>query len=307
MFFVAVAIPSTFEPGRAGAVLFVTAYVLVRATHVTVYWIAAGDDWALRRQLLRAFSPTAFSAVLWFAGAALDEHARLGFWFAGWAVDFIGVYLTSRNPGWRLTAASHFAERFGLIVLIAIGESLVSIGVGASGTEITWRFIGAILAGLVVAIALWWLYFDVIVHIAERTLLGLTGVPRVKLARDSFTYLHLPIVTGIVLTALGMKFALEEHAPGGHEVHQAAAWSLFGGMALYLVALSALRRRNLGRWNRQRLVVAGALLVLALLARQLTGLEQLVAAAVISTALIGYEAVRFREVRREIRQRRYAG
>ena len=295
MFFVAVAIPSSFHSGRAGALLLATAYVTVRLTHFTVYWIAAGADHALRRQLVRGFAGSGFSVVLWFVGAALPEQPRLTLWFAGWAIDFVGVYVTSRNPGWRLTAASHFAERFGLIVLIAIGESLVSIGTTVSSQPLSWHLGGAVLAGLLIAIALWWLYFDVLVHVAERTLLTLTGIPRVKLARDSFTYLHLPIICGIVLSALGLKFALEGHA------HGVGTWSLFGGMALYLVSLSALRRLNIGKWNRQRLVVAAALLGVAPVAGHLGSLGQLVIVAAMTTCLIGYEAVRFRDVRARIR------
>jgi low temperature requirement protein LtrA len=295
MFFVAVAIPSSFHSGRAGALLLAIAYVTVRLTHFTVYWIAAGTDHALRRQLVRGFAGSGFSVVLWFVGAGLPEHPRLALWFAGWAVDFVGVYVTSRNPGWRLTAASYFAERFGLIVLIAIGESLVSIGATVSSQSLSWRLGGAILAGLFIAIALWWLYFDVLVHIAERRLLSLTGIPRVKLARDSFTYLHLPIITGIVLSALGLKFALEGHS------RNVATWSLFGGIALYLVSLSALRRVNLGQWNSQRLVVALVLLGLAPAVVHLSGLGQLVIVAALTTCLVAYEAVRFRDVRAQIR------
>jgi low temperature requirement protein LtrA len=296
MFFTAVAIPSSFQSGRAGALLLVTAYITVRAAHIAVYWIAASADPELRRQLVRGFAGTSGSVVLWIAGACVNEHLRLGLWLAGWAIDFVGVYVTSRDPDWRLTAAGHFAERFGLIVLIAIGESLVSIGVGVSNEPITWRFIAAVLAGLIVAIALWWLYFDVVAHVAERELRRRTGKARVELARDSFTYLHLPIVAGIVLTALGLKFAMETHPD-----HIVGALSLFGGMALYLVSLSALRRRDLGSWNVQRLVVAASLLALIPLVGHLDGLGELLVLAVASAALVSYELIRFADRRAQIR------
>jgi low temperature requirement protein LtrA len=284
MFFAAVAIPSSFDHGHAGAWLFAAAYVLVRGTHVAVYCMAAGDDTALRRQVLRSFSGTGVAAIFWFGGAAAHEQVRLWSWFIGWAIDFVGVYVTSRNPGWRLNAASHFAERFGLIVLIAIGESLISIGAPVSSQPITWHLVAGVFCGLLIAIALWWLYFDLVARVAEHTLLRLTGVARVKLARDSFTYLHLAIVTGIVLTALGLKFALtDSHA------HGVGAWSLYGGMALYLLSLSGLKRRNIGAWNLQRAIVAIALLLLAPVVSHLGGLPQLALLAVVLTALITAE------------------
>jgi low temperature requirement protein LtrA len=297
MFFVAVAIPSSFND-RASALLFVTAYTVVRLAHVAVYWVAAGGDQELRRQLVRGFAGSAGSLALWFAGAAVGSHARLALWFIGWALDFVGVYVTSRNPGWRLTAAAHFAERFALIVLIAIGESLVSIGVGVSSAHllVTWHLIAMILAGLAVAIGLWWLYFDVIVYVAEQTLIRLTGVARVKLARDSFTYLHLPIVAGIVITALGLRFALEQHY-----VHGPGVAALYGGMAIYLVSLSALRRRNLGSWNVERLVVAALLIGLAPVISRADALAQLLVLAVCTVGLIVFEAVRFADLRSRIR------
>jgi low temperature requirement protein LtrA len=295
MFFVAVAIPSSFDAGRAAAMLLATAYVLVRATHVIVYWIAARGDAGLRHQLLTGFTGTGVSAVLWLAGAAVNEHLRLAFWFTGWLIDFVGVYATSRNPGWRLTAASHFAERFALIVLIAIGESLVSIGVGVSAEDITWRLLGSVVLGLIVAISVWWLYFDVVAHVAEATLLRAQGVMRVHLARDSFTYLHLPIVTGIVLTALGLKFAVS-----GHHVHGVGCWTLFGGLALYLTSMSALRKRNVHTWNLRRLVAAATLLLLAPIASHLDGLGQLAVAAAVAALLVSYEGIRFADWRAEI-------
>jgi low temperature requirement protein LtrA len=295
MFFAAVAIPSSFDHGHAGAWLFVAAYVLVRGTHVTVYCIAAGEDTALRHQVLRSFSGTGVAAIFWFAGAAAHEQVRLWCWIVGWAIDFVAVYVTSRKPSWRLNAASHFAERFGLIVLIAIGESLISIGAPVSSRPITWHLVGGVLCGLLIAIALWWLYFDLVAHVAEHTLLSLTGVERVKLARDSFTYLHLAIVTGIVLTSLGLKFALTDH-----HAHGVGAWSLYGGMALYLLSLSALRRLNLGAWNVRRVAAAAILLVLAPLASHLDGLPQLALLAALVTALITAEQTLGRAVHAEL-------
>ena len=125
----------------------------------------------------------------------------------------------------------------------------------------------AALLGLGVSVALWWVYFDVVALVAERVLARLEGEPRSRLARDSFTYLHFPMLVGIVYLALGMKKVLTYVAdPEHHDLGDALPWvplvALFGGAVLYLVALSALRRRNVGGWNVQRLVAAAVLLLL---------------------------------------------
>ena len=109
--------------------------------------------------------------------------------------------------GWRVSPG-HFAERHGLIIIIALGESIVSIGIGVSGVDLgDGRDHGAIL-GVVIAACLWWTYFDVVAVVAEQTLRQATGIAQIRLARDSYSYLHLPMIAGIVLVALGIKKAI---------------------------------------------------------------------------------------------------
>jgi len=105
--------------------------------------------------------------------------------------------------GWRI-APAHFAERHGLVVLIALGESVVAIGVGA-GLKLTASVIGGAALGMVVVSALWWLYFDVAAIFARDALVRARGVARVKLARDAYSYLHLPMVAGIVFFAFDSR------------------------------------------------------------------------------------------------------
>src|SRR6266545_4582916 len=135
--------------------------------------------------------------------------------------------------GWRI-APEHFAERYGLIILIALGESIVAIGVGA-GFELGTGVIVAAALGIVVVSALWWLYFDVAAIFARRRLMQAHGIEQARLARDAYNYLHLPMVAGIVLFALGLKTTL------GHvdeALDTVPAVGLCGGAALYLLAHS---------------------------------------------------------------------
>ena len=156
------------------------------------------------------------------------------------------------SSGWRL-APAHFAERHGLIVIIALGESIVAIGVGAEGNVDAGVVVAAVL-GIVVAGALWWLYFDIVALVAERRLSNAAkGRERNEVARDSFSYLHLPMVAGIVLLALGLKKTLE-HVDDPLKLVPAVA--MLGGIALYLLAHVAFRWRNVHRFSTQRVVCA---------------------------------------------------
>jgi low temperature requirement protein LtrA len=199
--------------------------------------------------------------------------------------------------GWRV-AAKHFAERHGLIVIIALGESIVALGVGAGGLELDAGLISAALLGIAIAGAMWWAYFDLVALVAERRLRTAPCDEQVRIARDSFTYLHLPMVAGIVVFALGVKKTL---AHVDHELETVPAVALCGGAALYFLALSAFKRRNIGSFNYPRLVAASALVVLAPIATAIPALLALGLVAVISVALIAYEFVAYAEARDRIR------
>jgi low temperature requirement protein LtrA len=208
VFFAALAIPNAFQES-AGSIdaglLLALSLIVLRSVHLTVYLIAAGDDRGLRRQLFITAIPIAGWAVLLLVGAEFDGGTRLGLWALALAIDYVGIFVSSRAGGWRLNAAGHFAERHGLIVIIAIGESIVSIGVGAAAYPLTGPVLVAVLLGLAISVTLWWSYFDVVAPVAERVLTRARGQTRATLARDSYTYLHFPMVVGIIYAALGMK------------------------------------------------------------------------------------------------------
>ena len=182
----------------------------------------------------------------------------------------------------------------------------MAVGAGIADEPVTAAVVLAALLGLAVSVALWWVYFDVVALVAERVLSRLEGEPRSRLARDSFTYLHFPMLVGIVYLALGMKKVLTYVAdPEHHDLGDALPWvplvALFGGAVLYLVALSALRRRNVGGWNVQRLVASAALLVLLPFGAQLPAIAALGALLTVLVLLIGYEAVVLADDRDRIR------
>jgi low temperature requirement protein LtrA len=199
--------------------------------------------------------------------------------------------------GWMLVPG-HFAERHGLIVLIAIGESIVAIGAGANA-HLDAGLITAAVLGVVVAAVLWWLYFDVVAIVAARRLAQAPpGRVRNSMARDSYSFLHLPMVAGIVLLALGMKKTL---AHVDHHLDIVPAAAMFGGMALYLLAHVAFRWRNVHTLNRQRVLTAALLVALLPVAVSIDALAALALMAAILVTLITYEAVRFADARDRIR------
>src|SRR5205809_2477424 len=150
--------------------------------------------------------------------------------------------------GWRVSP-EHFVERFGLIVIIALGESIVAIGVGAASLPLDAGVMAAALLGITVAACLWWSYFDWVVFVAQATLAEATGARRAALARDAYSYLHLPMVGGIVLFAFGLKTTL---ADVGGSLRTVPALGLVGGITLYLLAHVVLRLRVSGGFGRGR-------------------------------------------------------
>jgi low temperature requirement protein LtrA len=309
VFFAALAIPDAFEqPGRGidAALLLVLSIIVLRLQHLAVYLIAAGDDRMLRRQLLITAIPVAGWAGLLVVGAEVDGDARLAFWTLALAVDYVGIFVSARTGGWRLNAAAHFAERHGLIVIIAIGESIVSIGVGAAEFPLTGAVLVAVLLGLAISVAMWWLYFDVVAPVAERVLTRARGAKRADLARDSYTYLHFPMVVGIIYTALGMKKVVNyvadtEHHDLGDALATVPLVALYGGVVLYLVAHICFRLRNVHSLNRQRLGIAVLLVALLPVVAHVPALAALAVLTGLMAGLIAYEVTRFAEARESMR------
>jgi low temperature requirement protein LtrA len=287
-------------PGAFGseALLFACAYAAVRAAHIALFLIASRDDPALRRSVLGLAGSTAIGVgLLLLASFAPHGHPlQLALWGVALVLDFGGPFLFGAE-GWRLVPG-HFAERHGLIVIIALGESIVALGFGAR-PHIDVGVVAAAVLGVIVAAALWWVYFDVTAIIARRRLAQAPpGRERNEMARDSFSYLHFFMVAGIALLALGLKVTLFDVS---RHLALVRALPLLGGAALYLLAHVAFRLRNVHSLSVRRLLCALVLLALVPLAMQLPALATLAIMALLLTLLIVYEVLRYAEVRDRVR------
>ena len=290
----ALAVPHVFNDT---GLVFAVSYGFARYAQVVLLYIAGRDNPNLRHSVVTGLSfSTAIGITLLVVASQVDGLAQGALWAAALALDMAGP-LFFGVEGWMLVPA-HFAERHGLILLIAIGESIVAVGAGAS-SEIDAGIVTAAVLGIAVAAALWWLYFDVVVIVATRKLArAKPGREQNSMARDSYSFLHLPMIAGIVLVALGMKKTLA-HVDQHLEIEPATA--MFGGMALYLLAHVAFRFRNLRTINKQRLVTAFLLVALLPVVVAVDALVALALMSALLVLLIAYETIRFADARDRIR------
>jgi low temperature requirement protein LtrA len=285
-------------PGAFGAeaLLFACAYAAVRAAHIVLFMIASRDDAELRHSVIGLAASTAIGVSLLFVAASTSGALRLGLWALALVLDMGGPYLFGAE-GWRLVPG-HFAERHGAIVIIALGESIVAIGIGAKAV-IGAGVVAAAVLGVVVAAALWWAYFDVTAIIVRRRLAKAPeGRERNEIARDSYSYLHFPMIAGIALIAVGIKLTIEHVDDPLHLVPAAA---LLGGAAMYLLAHVVLRLHNMHSLSARRLVCAAILLALLPVGAVLPALVTLAILASVLTGMIVYEALRYADVRDRVR------
>ena len=290
---VALCVPAAFDDL---ALLFAAAYAVVRWAQIVLFWVAARDDPALRQSVAGLAASTALGVGLLVAASAANGVVQGALWALALLLDMGGPYLFG-SEGWKLVP-DHFAERHGLILIIALGESIVAIGVGAEA-GVDAGVVAAAVLGVGVAAALWWLYFDIVALVAARRLeKAAPGRERNEIARDSFSYLHFPMVAGIVLLALGLKKTLE-HVEDPLKLVPAAA--TLGGTAIYLLAHVAFRWRNVHRFSWQRLVCAIVLVALIPAGTELPALATLGIVLAVLAAVIAYETVHFAALRDRMR------
>ena len=276
--------------------LFAVAYGWVRAAHIALFVLASRDDPGLRHSVIGLAASTALGVAILVVGAQFSGNARLAVWAAALVFDMAGPLVIDPS-GWRLVPG-HFAERHGLIIIVALGESIVAIGVGAEA-GVDAGVVAAAVLGMAVACAIWWFYFDVSSLLARQRLAALESVEvRNRLARDAYSYLHLPMVAAIVLVALGIEMTL-------HDVDAPLAWepatALVGGSALGLLAHVAFKLRSTGMFSVQRLLAALVLVALIPVAAEVDALVTMGGLAFILWGLIVYESVRHADARRQIR------
>jgi low temperature requirement protein LtrA len=292
MFVAALAVPRVF--GDDGA-LFGAAFLVVVAMHLALYALAGRGNRDLLAAVLRLAPWTLLGATLILV-AGFADGARTWLWVAALACTYVGAGL-SGSTGWRVFP-SHLAERYGLVLIIALGEAFVAIGIGV--TTIGLDEVAAAILGLLVATSFWLAYFDFFSVRGERMLAAVRGPDRVALARDLYAYAHLPMIVGIVLFAFAMKIIVG-HV--GTELDWVAAFALCGGSALYLLTFSAVRTRAEQRLalSRGRFVAVLALLLVLPLATAVPALAALALVTVVWVALHTYELVWWREARAESR------
>jgi low temperature requirement protein LtrA len=296
----AMLVASLAVPGAFGeyGVLFALSYFVVRLLHVVLFVIATGNTPETQQAFVRLAPAFLVAPALLIPAGFVDGFAQGALWVAALTID-LSVSLVRGVSGFRVHAG-HFAERYALIVIIALGESIVAIGVGASGIALGTGVVAAAVLGIVLAAALWWAYFDLFVLVADERLSAVKGAERARLARDSYPYLHLPMVAGIILLALGIKQTL---AHVGDPLGTIPAVALCGGVALYFLGHNAFRLREVGNISVPRLVVAILCSALIFVAVSVPSLLTLAILALLTCALAAFETVRSREFRRELRAR----
>lgn len=313
MFVASLTIPEAFDDlpgGLSGPVVIALCYFVFRALHIVLFFVIARDDPTLRRQLVR-YAPTVVGATaLLLVAAALDGPAQTVMWGLALLVDYGGTMLSGSD--WRLRSAGHFAERHGLILIVALGESIVAIGVGIAELPISWPIVLAAALGLALSGGLWWIYFDVTSLAAEHALAATPAGEQPRLARDAYSYLHLPMVAGVVLLALGLKKVLEYVGDGAHHelsdpLKGVGLYALFGGVALYLLGHVAFKLRALRTFATARAVAAAAILAAIPLAVRLPALASLGLLVAVVVVLIASEVIRHAEQRAQVRHSHEAG
>jgi low temperature requirement protein LtrA len=307
MLVAALAVPGAFG---ADAVLFGVAYVLLRLVNLALYSIAGKHDQDFRRTVVR-FAPTAtIGPLLILAAAFVDGGERVALWVIAIAALYSGP-LIDRGRGWRISPA-HFSERYGLVVIIALGESIVAFGVAAAGVAPTGEIIVAAVLGLAVIGALWWAYFDVFALLAMRQLSETSGVTRARLARDYYSYLHMPMIAGIVLFALGLETITHD---GREPLAVIPAVALCGGLSLYYFTHVVMRVRLVHFVRRTtserpgwigpgRLAAAIGTLAMIPVTLVVPALVALALLAAMCWALIVWDVRHYREHRVEVRRAR---
>jgi low temperature requirement protein LtrA len=293
MFIAALAVPEAF--GDEG-VVFGVAFLIVNVMQAALYALATRADRDIFRAIVRLFPWTLGGSALILIAGFTDGGLRAVLWGVALAVGFFGPAFVSVS-GWRVQPA-HFAERHGLIIIIAIGESLVAIGLGARSTNLDAGVIAAAVLGLIVAMSFWLAYFDFFTIRGRQLLTDRAGDEQIAFARDAYTYLHLPMVVGIVLFAFAMKKTLVHL---GDELGTIEAISLCGGPALYLFAFVGLRYRVARTIRGGRFLAAIACALLIPVALVVPAIVALALVAGAWVALHAYELVWWRAARAETR------
>src|SRR4029453_9996744 len=308
MFVLALCIPEAFDDlpgGLQGPVVLALCYLIFRAMHLVMLLILSREDAQLRKQVLRFGLSVVASTVVLLVASQFQGWQQTALWVLALVADYVGTALGGFT-GWRLPSAGHFSERHGLIIIVALGESIVAIGVGVAKEPISWVIIAGSVLGLLLASAMWWAYFDVSALLGELALATEPLKTRARLARNAYSYAHLPLMLGIVLVALGLKEVLLYISDSSHHtlsdpLSAVALAALVGGTVIYLLGHVIFKWLAVHTASVVRLAAAGALLLATPLITGLPALAQLAVVAFLVTGAVLIEGAVFAESRRKIR------
>jgi low temperature requirement protein LtrA len=292
MFIVALAVPTAFEEG---ALLFAVAYFVVRGLHVVLYATATTPE--TRDAILRLAPGFLGGPLLLVVASFLAGPLQAAVWVVALVIDY-GVAYVRGVAGFQIHP-EHFVDRHRDIVIIALGESVLAMGLGLGNDvlELPPESIVAAFLGIILAAGLAWLYFDYVTLGMEENLVTADSHERARMARDTYSYLHFPIVTGVIFVAFGLKKTVA-HPQVPLETIPAVA--LCGGGALYLFGDVAARLRDIGSISRPRLVVAIFTCAIVPIILEVPSLTALVGVVVLFVTLAAYETI-YSEYRHSVR------
>ncbi|MFG2100618.1 low temperature requirement protein A [Micromonospora echinaurantiaca] len=318
LFCFALSLPQAFDPTQemaAGPMVVAISYLVIRAVHLLLYWHVAKERPGERRLLLK-YSPELVASTLLLVGAALippliddpglADGVRDGLWVTVVVLQY-GMGLVAGAWGWTVTSAEHWTERYDLILIIALGESVISVGVGSNllGQPPTWPAVAAAVLGIFFTAALWWAHYDVVGPAARIALHVAKGRSRVAMARDAYAYFYLVMIAGIILFALGAEEIVHDvanpHVPLSEPPHGPGVPLLFGGVACYLSANMLFQVRTLHTLSWSRLGTVVLLIAAIPVAGRLPGLAALALLTAICVGLVSVEVVVLADSRRALR------
>ena len=302
IFITGLSVPHAFG---SEATLFAVSYAVVRFLHLALYADASRRGNASWSAIVGFAVTVTIGMALLIAGSFASSWLRTGLWVLAAAIDYAGpAWLTrERLRGLQHVAVAHFAERYSLFVIICLGESIVAIGVGALGSSadraLTGELVVAVALGLLITVAMWWTYFEGFAATAEERLREHDDP--VLAAADGYSYLHLVIVAGIIIFAVGVKVLTRDSVSA--PLPGPARLALCGGVALYLVGEAAFVLRMVREVDYEKLGVAVALLVLYAVAGGIAAWAVAAAVAAVMAALCAAETDTVREAvsRRRVR------
>jgi low temperature requirement protein LtrA len=301
IFVAALVIPHAWRHGRqtvAAPLTLALVYIVIRAVFLALVWHISAGTPRLRAQLPFRIIPIAVAWTALLLGAVLGGATQTLLWAAAFLVDGVGglfvAVFVGRAP---LPSPSHFAERHGLLLIIALGESLISVGAGAGSAVTRWPVLIAALLALTMALSLWWLYFENAAASAGRALARIPEPDRTRTGGSAYSLAHFLLIAGIIYLALGIQMVLAHlaHHPPRHAAGTPLDWAsttaLFGGPALYLIGRALFLRFTVRHTPPAQILAAGIILALLPVARHLPALATIALVATTLIALVGYERI----------------